>query len=238
MAKIEELRTPAIPETGPKPLTTDGIKHNLSELKDRRIKTLGSKSTACSSMGIFQTVNRYEPDLLSTYLSRYYWSQELLRFNGQPHLLKINKYGNLEVYETQGEIFISAQKKPKIIIEPKDIREVDRKIEGHVRPSGFVLENCQYFDLETQEMVSLEKLEEMLLVAEKNDHPQSTYRDSKGFAKVDPKLAGKDVLVIPFRQVSLDAGYGFRRHDAVVIDVKEQQLMPRVFYTVGPNADK
>lgn len=221
MSYLETKRNPVIQETGPKPLTEAGINYNINGLKDSIVKALESKSTSCSSMGIFRTASKY--DNLGLY-AQYYWSQELLRFEDQPHLLQINKYRNLEAYETQGEVFISRHMKPKIIIKPEEIRMVEQRIDGRVSPSGFVLpKEMPPYPLGGEKRLSPEEVEDKLIATQKTDAPQSSCHTEYGWAKVDPSLAGKDVLLILFKSDSVFA-------DAVVIDQKQKLLVPRNFY--------
>lgn len=241
---MEKLRTSVIPETGPKPLTDECIRSISEALKTGIVLPHGRKKLYFGNDGHF---------FLTGNGAGSYWSQDLLRFNPDNHLIETNKCGNLNVHVRR----FKTKQEPKIIIESKDIRKINSIMKGEVNSSGFVFEKgCRHFSLEGQNLFSPEEVEEMLLRAERNSQSELTYRSSKGFAKVDPSLAGRDVLLMTFRNPELDKFIEkirkdptgdiekyfpevfrrfFRREDAVVIDITEGKLVPRVFYTLNPD---
>jgi|WetSurMetagenome_2_1015567.scaffolds.fasta_scaffold278713_2 hypothetical protein len=237
MTEKETLGKPEITETGPRPLTASQIEINTNRLRTGKIvKDEMSQSTFTSS-GFF---------LVKDFMSRNdwlvdaerYWAPELLAFDPQQYSVRTTKFGNLGVYKNREGEFVSAQQKPKIIIEARDVRIVDNglSIIGEVRPSGFVFPNPKYissYRLGNDQDISPEQLEQMLLEAEKNSKSESAYNPNGGFAKVDPSFVNKDVLLFPFV-----AQYGnpkdAMQRDAVVIDIEERKLLPRVFYTLKP----
>jgi hypothetical protein len=230
---METLKYPAIPETGPRPLTNNDIELNSINLKFNKVRTSESKPTF-NNFGIFSVEDDFSRNY--SYFDDSYWSQELMTFDPEQHIIQTSKYGNLKVYETKGEIFLSAQNKPKIIIEAKDVRKIDKlyTMKGEVRPSGFVLPKLfPPYPLGHNQRISPEELEQMLLTAQKNDKPESSYTLEKGFAKVDPSFANKDVLLIPFDILYRDVE-NIMQTDAIVIDLAERKLIPRVFYNLAP----
>lgn len=233
--KDREIMRPKILETGPKPLATNDIEYNSQELKTGRVVTIGSKSSSFSSIGIFSITDRnqtYQP----SHSSNPFWSEELLRFDPSQHSLRTNKYGNLEVHKTNGEGFIPAQARPIIILEAKDVRALDQVYikRGEVRSSGFVFpKDFPRYPLGKEQEISPEDLEQMLLNAQKNDKPQASYSLKAGFVKVDPSLVGRDVLLLPFHVIYRDIK-DLMKTDAVVIDLAQRKLLPRIFYTLNP----
>lgn len=210
------------PETGPKPLIAEDVKLNSEIIKASRVAPHGPNNLSFSSEGLF---------LLAEDRAELYWSQDLLRLDPNNHISKTNKFGNLEVF---GGRFFSNGQKPKIIIEAKDIRLVDRIniIEGNVRPSGFVFPK-EFPTYSLGRMLSPEDLEQMLSTAEKNDKPESDYFPTGGFAKVDPSLSGKEVGLIPFSAIYGNTN-GAKHEDAIIIDYTGHKLIPRVFYKLTP----
>jgi hypothetical protein len=238
MTEQETLRKPIMPETGPRPLTASSeIKFNTTCLTTGKITIYQSKSTF-SEMGFFRMSNKDYGVSLDSFLDfDPFWAPELLDFDPKQYSIQTTKHGNLGVYETKGETLIPEQQKPKIIVEAKDIRAVDSiscTMKGKVCSSGFVFpENLPPCPLGGGQRISPEELEQMLLTAEKNDKPQSYYHRHRGFAKVDPNFAGRNVSLIAF-------GFQYRSTgspmltDAVVIDRAERKLLPRVFYNLTP----
>ncbi|OGH25061.1 MAG: hypothetical protein A3B47_03125 [Candidatus Levybacteria bacterium RIFCSPLOWO2_01_FULL_39_24] len=237
MANIEAPKNPLITETGPKPLTLEQVESNSIRLKMGRIKNfkLGSESVSFSNIGGFSITDEYDADQFG-FNSDPYWSQDLLRFDPLTHILKTNKYGNLEVYETQGGKLIPNGQRPRIIIGARDLREIDRVyfMEGEVRPSGFVFpKHFPRYPLGEGREITPEELEQMLLKAQRDDKPQSDYNLHGGFARVDSSLVGKSVLLIPF-DVTYRDSKNVMQTDAVIVDVEELKLIPRIFYTLTP----
>ena len=231
MTDKETLKNPVTPETGPKPLTASNIESNSIRLKMGEVKFLKPEHPFYN-IGLFLITMTYPNARFHHNSHLPYWSQELLNFDPKQHTLQTSKYGNLMVYETKGETSISAQNKPKIIIEAKDIRAVDAisLMKGEVRPSGYVFpKNFPPFPLGCGQRISSEELERMLLEAERHNEPQSSYSDWREFAKVDPRFANKDVLLIPFCP-QYEKSENLMKTDAVVIDLAERKLIPRIFY--------
>jgi len=230
MNRHEALKIPKLPETGPKLLNEKNINFNSMRLRMGKISPI--KPPHFNNVGIFYVVDRYTDPFYQN-LDYSFWSEKLMQIDPNKHALRAGKYGDLLVYEAGTEQIPFNVSQPKVIA-PKDIRRIDRisSLRGMVASSGFVLrKHFPPYPLGNRQNISPEQLEQMLLAAEKNNEPQDYYHDMYGFAKVDPSLTGREVLVL-----TLD--YRERENismtDAVVIDVANCKLLPRVFYNLNP----
>lgn len=148
------------------------------------------------------------------------WSPQLLGLDPRKLKIRTNKVGNIIVID-RNDSLISTIYSP-------EVRQIDR-LGGHrhqfVGASGYLLSR--------EEVVGIEKLdssaiEELLRQAEAGIAPRVQTRDDRFFAvKVDPSLAGRELVRLDFRFSFADPEWV---KDAVVIDPQTYKLVPRRIY--------
>lgn len=199
-------------DKGPLPVSDSYRKRVAGVLEWSRVTV----SRFFDESGVFEVVRFGEETELDNTTPM--WALNLLRFTSGQDGVRTTRDGFLHVYHGRMPRLRGGIIEPVHTIDPGNVRFVDRFTSSvMVRKSGWLVEECETWRHHQMMMHELtaDGLEEILIEAEAGKRPP--FFDHTAFIKVEPGFVGRAVRIIRFGGIL----------DAVVIDVKNRQLVGR-----------
>lgn len=198
------------------PITSKEFDYIRQKLAEDTIIDLGNFTTH----GTFRVLEEYFWGQWNK--ADHMWSFELLGIDPMNHKIRASREGGIDVLDMTG-------KRVKDIY-PDRVREINHRIRSWqiVGKSGYLLPLPDQPEFIGNHPFDSASLEELLVLAETGVRSRDNMLVSRYFAvRVDPSLAGTELIRLDFRFSYPNPKWV---KDAVVIDPKTYQLVPRKIY--------